>query len=253
MPTDFKSRLANGEPLFGTMVTLPSPVTAEVLAAAGFDWLFIDAEHGPLGTTEVLAILQAVSHRVACIVRVPESAETPIKQMLDLGAHGIIAPQIQTARQTQQVVTWSKYSPDGSRGVGLARAHGYGATFAEYVEQANDEITVIVQAEHIVAVENIEAIVQVAGVDAIQLGPYDLSASMGKMGQINHPAVLDAIDRIYAACHSAGIPVGCFGVTVDAVQADLQRGARMVCVGTDTLFLGQAASRALAQIKDSED
>jgi 2-keto-3-deoxy-L-rhamnonate aldolase RhmA len=245
----FKARLANGEKLFGTMITLPTPATAEILASVGFDWFFIDGEHGPLGITEILSILQAVSHRVSCIVRVPEAAETPIKKMLDIGAHGIIAPQVQTARQAEDVVRWSKYSPLGSRGVGLARAHGYGPKFAEYIETANDEIAVIVQAEHITAVENIESIVRVKGIDAIQLGPYDLSASMGKMGQITDPEVVAAIDRIYTVSKAAGIPVGCFGVTTDAVQTDMQRGARMICAGTDTLFLSSAASDTLAAIK----
>ncbi len=249
MPNDFKARLARGEKLFGTMITLPTPTTAEILAGVGFDWFFIDGEHGPLGTGEVLAILQAVSHRVACIVRVPEAAEVPIKQMLDIGAHGIIVPQVNTAQTAADVVRWAKYSPAGSRGVGLARAHGYGAGFAQYIQRANDEIAVIVQAEHAQAVENIESIVAVNGIDAIQLGPYDLSASMGKLGQITDPDVVAAITRIYSVCEQAKVPVGSFGVTADAVQADIQRGATMICAGTDSLFLGQAASNMLAAIK----
>jgi len=219
------------------------------LAGVGFDWFFIDGEHGPLGTQEVLAILQAVSHRVACVVRVPEAAEVPIKQMLDLGAHGIIVPLVNTAQNAADVVRWAKYSPVGSRGVGLARAQGYGAGFAEYVQRANDEIAVIVQAEHAQAVENIESIVAVDGIDAIQLGPYDLSASMGKLGQITDPEVVAAITRIYSACQQANVRVGSFGITAAAVQADIQRGATMICAGTDSLFLGQAASNMLAAIK----
>jgi 2-keto-3-deoxy-L-rhamnonate aldolase RhmA len=249
MPHNFKARLARGERLFGTMVTLPTPTTAEILAGVGFDWFFIDAEHGPLGTSEVLAILQAVSHRVACIVRVPEAAEVPIKKVLDMGAHGIIVPQVNTAQTAADIVRWAKYSPAGSRGVGLARAHGYGANFAQYIERANDEITVIVQAEHAQAVANIESITAVAGIDAIQLGPYDLSASMGKMGQITDPEVVAAIERIYSVCQQAELPVGSFGVTADAVQADIARGATMICAATDSLFLGQAASKMLAAIK----
>ena len=161
--SNFKSRLAAGEKLYGTMITLPTPSTAEILAGVGFDWFFIDGEHGPLGTTEILSILQAVSHRVACIVRVPEAAEVPIKKVLDIGAHGIIVPQVNSVEQAENVVRWAKYSPDGARGVGLARAHGYGATFADYLENANDQISVIVQAEHALAVEAIEDIVKVPG------------------------------------------------------------------------------------------
>ena len=131
---DFKARLAAGERLFGTMITLPTPATAEILAGLGFDWFFIDGEHGPLGISEILSILQAVSHRVACIVRVPEAAEVPIKKVLDIGAHGIIVPQVNSVEQAEDVVRWAKYSPQGARGVGLARAHGYGSNFADYLE-----------------------------------------------------------------------------------------------------------------------
>ncbi|MEQ8785715.1 MAG: aldolase/citrate lyase family protein [Pirellulaceae bacterium] len=252
MSNNFRARLAGGETLLGTMITLASPATAEILAGVGFDWFFIDGEHGPLGTGEILAILQAVSHKVACVVRVPEAAETPIKQMLDIGAHGIIAPQVNTAEQAAEVVRWAKYAPLGARGVGLARAHGYGAGFAEYMARANDEIAVIVQAESATAVENIEAIARVEGIDAIQLGPYDLSASMGKMGQITDPDVAAAIDRICSVSKDAGLPVGCFGVTAEAVQRDIRRGATMICAGTDTLLLGQAASQMLTSLKEAK-
>lgn len=249
MSKSFKSRLLAGEKLLGTMITLPCPATAEILAGVGFDWFFIDGEHGPLGTTEILAILQAVSHRVTCIVRVPEAAEVPIKKVLDIGAHGIIVPQVNTVEQAQNVVRWARYSPAGARGVGLARAHGYGATFAEYIESANEELVVCVQAEHKTAVENIEEIVRVPGIDAIQLGPYDLSASMGKMGQIDDPEVVVALERIYAASKRAGLPVGCFGVTTKNVQQDIARGSTMICAGTDTLLLAKSAAKTLADLR----
>ena len=245
----FKSRLMQGEVLYGTMVTLPTSTTAELLAGIGFDWLFVDGEHGPLETREITAILQAARGRTTCIVRVPEAAEVHIKNVLDLGAGGIIVPQVNTAQQAADVVRWAKYSPIGARGVGLARAHGYGMHFADYLATANDQTTVIVQAEHIQAVENIEAIVQVPGVDAIQLGPYDLSASMGKMGQIDDPEVVAAIDRIISVSRAANLPVGCFGVSTKAVRADIDRGCTLACVGVDTLFLGRAASDALSKLR----
>src|SRR5687767_1057607 len=144
----FRERLKRGDTLLGTMVTLASAASAEVLASAGFDWLFIDAEHGPLETGDLNEILQAVGHKTACIVRVPEPAELPIKRVLDLGADGIIVPQVNTAEQAASVVRWARYPPEGARGVGLARAHGYGTRFREYLRSANDEIAVIVQAEH---------------------------------------------------------------------------------------------------------
>lgn len=248
--TPFKQRLAQGEILYGTMVTLPTPSTAELLADIGFDWLFIDGEHGPLDTTAIMGILQAIRGRAAGIVRVPEAAEQHIKRVLDLGAEGIIVPQVNTPDQAADVVRWAKYAPDGARGVGLARAHGYGMAFAEYLERANEDTTVIVQAEHKTAVENIEAIVRVPGIDAIQLGPYDLSASMGKMGQIDDPEVVDAIDHIVSVSRAAGLPIGCFGVSAKAIRGDIERGCGLVCAGVDTIFLGQGASGMLTKVKE---
>ena len=247
--TGFKSRLAAGEVLLGSMVTLPSPAVAEILVQLGYQWLFVDGEHGPLETAEVLAILQAVGDKVPCIVRVPAAAEVPIKKMLDLGAAGIIAPQVNTAQQAADVVAWSLYAPEGRRGVGLARAHGYGLNFQEYVESANQEITVIVQAEHAEAVENIEQIVQVEGIDAVLLGPYDLAASLGKMGQVDDPEVTGAIDRITAACQDAGLPLGIFGVSADAIRPYIEKGYNLVVAGTDTIFLASAGGQMLGDLQ----
>jgi 2-dehydro-3-deoxyglucarate aldolase len=251
MNDTFRSRLKNGEQLLGTMVTLSTPSTAEILADLGYDWLFIDGEHGPLETSEVLGILQAVSHKTACIVRVPVAEEAPIKKMLDLGAHGIIAPQVNTPDQAADVVRFSRYAPIGSRGVGLARAHGYGMRFQEYVESANEQISVIVQAEHAKAVENIEAIVQVEGIDAVLLGPYDLAASLGKMGQVDDPVVTDAIEHITKTCLAANIPLGMFGVTAAAVKPYIERGYTLIVAGVDTLFVGAGGKRTLSELRDA--
>jgi 2-dehydro-3-deoxyglucarate aldolase len=245
----FRSRLAQGETLLGTMLTLPNASVAEILADAGYDWLFVDGEHGPLETHDILAILQAVGDRIACLVRVPAAGEVSIKQALDLGSDGIIVPQVNSAEEAARVVQWSRYAPQGSRGVGLARAHGHGRRFKEYVETANDRTVVVVQAEHIRAVENIEAIVQVPGIDAVLLGPYDLSASLGKMGQIDDPAVVAAIDHITTVCQQAKIPLGHFGVTAAAVQPFIDRGYTLITAGVDTLFLGQSAGQMLKQLR----
>lgn len=248
MSQNFRARLKGGEKLLGTMVTLASAASAEVLASLGFDWLFIDGEHGPLETRELTEILQAVSHRTACIVRVPEAAEVPIKRALDLGAHGIIVPQVNTAEQAADVVRWARYAPEGARGVGLARAHGYGQGFREYLSRANDEIAVIVQAEHARAIDNIEAIVRVPGVDAVLVGPYDLSASLGKMGQLDDPAVVAAIRRVTDVCRAAGMPLGYFGVTAAAVAPYVALGYTLIVAGVDTLYLANGAKALLAEL-----
>jgi len=249
MGHEFRARLKGGDRLLGTMVTLPCAATAEILAGLGFDWLFVDGEHGPLETAELAAILQVAGDKTACIVRVPEAAEVPIKKALDLGAAGIIVPQVNTAEQAANVVRYARYAPEGARGVGLARAHGYGQRFREYLDAANSEIAVIVQAEHALAVENIEEIVRVPGVDAVLLGPYDLSASLGKMGQIDDPAVVRAIRRVTDACRAAGMPLGYFGVTAAAVAPYAAQGYTLLVAGVDTLFLANGAKALLAELR----
>lgn len=247
--TSFRSRLKSHETLFGTMVTLANGSTAEILSQLGFDWLFVDGEHGPLEAGELLMILQAVAGRTPCLVRVPAVDEVAIKKVLDLGADGVIVPQVNTPAQAEDVVRFARYAPQGARGVGLARAHGYGLNFADYVANANDRISVVVQAEHIRAVENIEQTVKVEGLDAMLLGPYDLAASMGKMGQVDHPDVLEAIGHVTKTCREAGIPLGYFGVTAAAVRPYLAQGYTLIVAGVDTLLLSSAAQRLLSDLR----
>lgn len=233
------------------MVTLGDPAAAEILAAVGCDWLFIDGEHGPFDTGDLLAILRAVRGPTACVIRTPAADEAAIKRALDVGAEGVIVPMVNSAEQAASVVRWSRYAPQGSRGVGLARAHGYGLTFREYVESANERVAVIVQAEHHEAVERIEAIVQVEGIDAVQLGPYDLAASMGKMGQVDDPAVVQAIDHVIETCLKAGIPVGWFAVTAEAAKPYIERGCTLITAGVDTVLLAGAARRVLETLRSA--
>ncbi len=250
---EFRTRLLRNERLLGTMVTCPSSAVAEILATCGFDWLFIDAEHGPLETSDVQSVLQTVGDRIACIVRVPSAEEVPIKKVLDLGAAGIIAPQVNTVEQAERVVQFARYAPEGSRGVGLARAHGYGLSFASYLATANKHVTVVVQAEHVDAVRNIEAIVKVDGIDAVLIGPYDLAASLGSMGKIDEPAVTDAIEHITRTCQKAHLPLGIFGLTAEAVQPYIERGYTLIVAGVDTLFLGQAAMSLVSKLRSIEE
>ncbi|MEZ6069985.1 MAG: aldolase/citrate lyase family protein [Pirellulales bacterium] len=206
----FRSRLAAGERLLGTMVTLPCAATAEILADVGFDWLFIDGEHGPFELSDIADILRAVGERVACVVRVPAAAEVPIKRVLDLGAEGIICPQVNTADVAANVVRWARYAPDGLRGVGLGRAHGYGTRFSDYVSVANDRVAVIVQAEHALAVENIDAIAATRGVDAVLLGPTISRPAITRWERSTTRRSSGRIDRITAACRGDEDAAGLF-------------------------------------------
>ena len=249
MDHQFRNRLKSGELLIGTMVTLGTPEVTELLAKTGYDWLFIEAEHAPLDNLALQRMLQAVGPQMPCLVRLSAGQEVPIKQALDAGAAGIIAPMVNSAEEAAQVVSWSKYSPLGTRGVGISRAHGYGLGFQEYVDGANDNVTVVVQAEHIKAVENIEAIVQVPGVDSVLVGPYDLSASLGKLGDISDPEVVQAIDHVTEVCKATDIPLGFFGLTASAVTPFIERGYTLITVGVDTLMLGIAAKKMLEKVK----
>jgi len=249
MNENFRRRLTDREKLLGTMLSLPSAAVAEVLASTGIDWLFIDGEHAPFGAGEIQMVLQAVGRQVPCLVRVEAAAEVPIKKALDVGAAGVIVPSVNSAEQAEEMVRYARYSPDGLRGVGLARAHGYGKTFKEYLESANDEIALVVQAEHVDAVENIESIVKVPGIDGVLIGPYDLSASLGKMGELDDPIVVEAIDRVTSVCLAAKMPLGIFGVTPNAVRPYLERGFNLIVVGVDTMLLGGATESMLADLR----
>ncbi|UCG24066.1 MAG: 2,4-dihydroxyhept-2-ene-1,7-dioic acid aldolase [Chloroflexota bacterium] len=249
MKHSFRSRIAAGELLVGTMVTLNSPEVSELLAKVGFDWLFIDAEHSPLGPPEVQRIMQGAGRQMPCLVRLPSAGEVPIKKALDSGAAGIIAPQINSAKAAEDVVRMAKYAPGGSRGVGVSRAHGYGLHFQEYLSTANEELTVVAQAEHVEAVRNIESIVATPGIDAVFVGPYDLSASLGKPGQVDDPEVQAAIDRVTQVCIRAGMRLGVFGMRAAAVKPFIESGYTLIVAGIDTVMLGRAAADLLTKLK----
>ncbi len=249
MTRQFRTRLVNGELLVGTVVTLSCPEVAEVLAGAGFDWLFIDAEHSPLEAQNMQALLQGAGPATPCVVRLSSSGELPIKKALDIGAAGIIAPQVNSAEQAEAVVRFSKYFPEGARGVGIGRAHGYGLRFQEYVATANESVAVIAQAEHADAVQNIESIVSVPGIDGVLVGPYDLSASLGRLGQVDHPEVTSAIDHVTRVCLEAEVRLGIFGTSSDAVRPYIEKGYTLITVGVDTMMLGRAAKTMLATLK----
>jgi len=246
---NFRSKLKQGELLIAPMVTLSCPETAEILSDVGYDWLFLDAEHSTYSPADLQAIVGRVGHKLPCLVRLAAPEEVQIKKALDLGAAGIIAPQVNSAEQAENIVSWSRYSPEGTRGVGLGRAHGYGFSFDDYLAKANAEITVVVQAEHIDAVNDIEQIVKVPGVDAVLIGPYDLSASLKRIGEIDHPEVTGAIQHVTEICQKNNMPLGIFGVTVDAVKPYIEKGFTLITVGVDTVMLGQAARKMLGQMR----
>ena len=250
MSTNLRKRLQQNELVLGTILSLNSPDIAEILSGTGFDWIFIDAEHSTLNPQNLKALFQAVGDLTPCVVRVPLLDEIVIKKTLDAGAAGILVPQINTAEQAERLVKWGRYYPVGLRGLGFGRAQGYGLKVSEYLKTANERILLSVQAESAEAVKNIEAIVQVEGLDAVLVGPYDLSASMGLPGQVDHPDVKAAIQHVSDICKQAGMPIGIFGMTAEAVQPYIEQGFKFIVAGADTVLLGNAARQLLKDLRN---
>jgi 2-dehydro-3-deoxyglucarate aldolase len=246
-----RKRLRNGELVLGTIISLNTPDVAEILSQIGFDWLFIDAEHSTLDPHDLKALFQAIRNDTPCVVRLPALDEIAVKKTLDAGASGLLVPQVQNAGQVEQLIKWGRYHPEGSRGLGFGRAQGYGLHVSEYLESANENILLSVQAERIEAIQNIEAIVKVEGLDAVLVGPYDLSASMGLPGQVDHPDVRAAIQHVAQVCFEAGMPIGIFGMTAEAVRPYITQGFKFIVCGADTVLLGNAARQLLEQLRES--
>ncbi len=243
----FAARLRAGETLLGCIVALPSAEVAEMFSRAGFDWLLIDTEHAPLDALAAQGLLQAA--RCPCLVRVPAGEEALIKKALDIGAAGVVVPQVNSAAEAERIVRYCRYPPQGSRGVGIVRAQGYGLDFAEYVALANDNVIVMLQVEHIAAVNDIDAILRVPGVDALMIGPYDLSGSMGKLGKVNDPAVEQAIETVRAACAGAGMKLAIFAATAEGMKPYLRKGYTLPIAGMDLMLLAAAAKGIVQALK----
>ncbi len=249
MNETFKKRLNRGDLLIGTIITIASPEIGEIYSGAGFDWLFIDLEHSALSVKDAQVILQSTSLGTPCLIRVPSLDDIWIKKALDIGASGIIIPQVKTAEDAQKAVQLCKYPPEGFRSVGIGRAQGYGENFQEYVINANDNIAVIIQIEHKDAVKNMGDIIKVAGIDSVFIGPYDLSASMNKIGRIADADIQNAIAQVKEIAERANIPLGIFGATVDAVRPYIMNGYTLVAIGIDTMLISNAAKGMIEKIK----
>ena len=249
MDGQFKKRLNRGERLIGTILTLPSPEIGEIFARSGFDWVFIDLEHGVLDLKDAQIIVQSTSSQMPCVIRVPSNEDVWIKKALDIGSAGIIIPQIKKAEEAEKAVQLCKYPPEGMRSVGIARAQGYGENFQAYIDSANDNTVIIIQIEHQDAVENIDALLEVSGIDCLFIGPYDLSASMGKIGQVSDPEVQQAIMHVEERAELAKMPLGIFCASVEAAKPLVQRGYTLFAVGIDTMLVSQTAKNIIGHMK----
>jgi len=233
--------------LVGMWVCSGSPLLAEVAAGSGLDWLLIDMEHSANTLESVLVQLQAVAaYPITPLVRVPSNDIVSIKQVLDLGAQNLIVPMVSSAEEARAAVAATRYPPAGVRGVGSALSRSARWNRVDgYLQDADAHISLTVQIETAAGVEAAAEIAAVDGVDAVFVGPSDLSASLGLLGQQTHPEVVAAVETVFAAVRAAGTPVGVNAFDPAAADAYLAAGADFVAVGADVALLARA-SEALA-------
>ncbi|MND93584.1 4-hydroxy-2-oxoheptanedioate aldolase [Pseudomonas wadenswilerensis] len=240
MPVNrFKQRLQRGEAQIGLWLGLAEPYCAELAANAGFDWLLIDGEHAPNDLRGMLGQLQAIAPYPAQAIIRPVIGDTAlIKQVLDIGAQTLLVPMVESAEQARQLVRAMHYPPKGVRGVGsaLARASRWNS-IPGYLEQADEQMCLLVQIESLEGLQNLDAIAAVEGVDGVFIGPADLSASMGYRGNPGHPEVQAAIEQAIVQIQKAGKAAGILSADEALARRYLELGAGFVAVGVDTTVL----------------
>jgi 2-keto-3-deoxy-L-rhamnonate aldolase RhmA len=249
MPNALLTRLQAQPALIGTFVSINSPALAEALSSSGLDWLCFDWEHAPLAISEIQTMIQAMRPGCLSFIRIPEPEGVYVKKALDSGCDGIIVPQVNSAGIARHVIEAGKYAPLGNRGMGLSRSTGYGYDLTGATRGHNQQKSILVQIEHIQAVENLEAILDVQGIDGIFVGPYDLSSSIGLIGDVQHPQVQAAISRVADIARRRGVPTAIFIGGDDVLEAQMKRGFQLIAVSSDILRL-TASARATLALRD---
>lgn len=239
-----KRIIQSGRLAIGSAVTIPDPFVAEVMGSAGMDFLIVETEHSPMDFTLLQTILIALRPSESTIVvRVPGQGDTEIKRALDIGAEGIIVPGVSSRQECEAVVASSRYGPEGSRGFGPRRAGRLYGERADYIRRANDEILVLPMIETAEALENLDAILSTPGLDGIMVGPADLAVSLGFRNDLGNAAVESAIERILDGCVRHEVPFGMFTSTTAVAQKWVERGARIVTIGSDLSYVDAGISR----------
>jgi len=247
-----KKKLKNNQLTIGSWITLPDPAIAEIMANAGFDWLTVDMEHSAITLPEAQNLIRIIKLAgSAPLVRVGKNDPSLIKRVMDAGADGVIVPMVNSEADAIKAVNAVKYPPLGTRGVGLARAQGYGLEFEKYKQWLARESVVIVQIEHIEAIGNLEEILSVKGVDGSLIGPYDLSASLGYPGEFYKRKVKNAVKKYTEVCRKLRKPAGIHAIPpyAEKLNAEIKKRFKFVAFSLDTLFLGKKVNDELARIK----
>jgi 2-keto-3-deoxy-L-rhamnonate aldolase RhmA len=248
----FKRALASGATPIGSWLSSGSTAAAEALGCAGFDFLVVDTEHAPVDPPQMVELLRAIAGTPAsAIVRPAWNDLVMVKRAMDAGAQTLLFPYVQDADEARRAVASTRYPPQGTRGVaGTHRASRFGA-IADYVRRAGAEICVVVQIETLPALARLEAIAAVPGVDSIFVGPADLSASMGHLGDAGHPDVMETLGDAARRCHAAGKPCGIIGGTPELVARYLEQGYSWVAVASDMAMMVSRANEYLAKVRAS--
>jgi len=248
----FKRRLREGGQQFGAWHTMGGGQQAELLAAAGYDWVLIDSEHGAMEVTDVLPALQALSGYATCapVVRIAENDTALIKRHLDQGAQTLMVPMVHSAQAARAAVAAMRYAPEGARGMnGITRASRFGAV-SDYVAQAASELCLIVQIESRAGMDALEEIAAVPGVDAVFIGPADLAADMGYPGNLAAPEVEAAVLDGFARLKALDMPSGIITLDEAALRRYIAAGSRFTALGIDAAWLMTAARASLARFQD---
>ena len=249
MKNRLKEKLRNGDVTYGVSIGTPCNDIVELVSNMAFDWIWFDAEHGPTNTETLHPMIQMTRNtEITPLVRVPWNDMVHIKKALDIGAEGLIIPWINNRSQAEYAVRASKYPPIGIRGMGARFLNISGGDLTDYIRTANEETFIMVQIETVEAVENLEEILTTPGVDAFLIGPNDLAASMGYVGQPVHAEVEDVVEEIMSSAKKLGVPGGYAATTIDINKKRIEQGFQWITLGGDMGFLAQAAQAALKAV-----
>ena len=251
MYNKIKHKLKEGQVVLGSFLATSSPDVAEIMTLAGFDFLVIDGEHGPTGVSTTANMIRAIESRGGtAITRISDNNPTSILKTLDIGSYGIHVPQVHTKAEAEKMVKAAKYFPLGNRGAAYPRSSSYALTDTnKYFALANEETMIIPHIESIEAVNNLQEIIDVEGIDVFFLGPIDLSQSLGVSGQFDHPLMLEAIDRVLEITNKKGVPAGILATTVEDVERRIKQGFKYITYATDSLLLGRTATNDIKAIR----
>ena len=251
MKNRVKDVLKRGGVVIGSFVGLNCPDLVEIMGLSGFDFCIIDTEHGPMNPESIQHMIRTAElSGMTPIVRVTQGAETDILRVLDVGAQGIHVPQVNDCERAKKVAAWSKYFPEGTRGVALPRALGYGLRpLTEAMKEVNEETLVITHCENVACLDCLHEIACLDGIDLIFVGPYDLSQSLGIPGQIDHPLMKETVARVLRITREAGKPAGIFVTSVDEALRRIEEGFQYIAYSIDMILFSQICKQTISDLK----